>query len=67
VMAATDRVVCLNTHVCCTGNPDAVSGHPEYLKIFGHALDGFAIYEHHHDHVHDAHGSVVQVRETPRG
>jgi zinc transport system ATP-binding protein len=67
VMAATDRVVCLNTHVCCTGHPDTVSEHPEYLKIFGHALDGFAVYEHHHDHIHDANGNVVQVRDTRRG
>ncbi|HHJ34208.1 MAG TPA: ATP-binding cassette domain-containing protein, partial [Gammaproteobacteria bacterium] len=53
VMAATDRVVCLNTHVCCTGHPDDVSEHPEYLKLFGSALSGLALYSHHHDHEHD--------------
>jgi zinc transport system ATP-binding protein len=67
VMAATDRVICLNSHVCCTGHPDAVSEHPEYLKIFGHALDGFAVYEHHHDHLHDDHGNVVKPGETGHG
>lgn len=67
VMAATDRVVCLNTHVCCTGHPDAVSEHPEYLKIFGHALDGFAVYEHHHNHEYDAHGNVVQPGDAEHG
>jgi zinc transport system ATP-binding protein len=59
VMAATDQVVCLNTHVCCTGHPDHISSHPEYLKLFGDALDGLAVYSHHHDHEHDIHGNVV--------
>ncbi len=60
VMAATDRVVCLNTHVCCTGHPDDVSEHPEYLKLFGGALSGLALYSHHHDHEHDIHGNVIE-------
>ena len=59
VMAATDRVICLNTHICCTGHPDAVSEHPEYLKLFGDAIDGLALYSHHHDHEHDIHGNIV--------
>jgi zinc transport system ATP-binding protein len=59
VMAATDRVICLNTHVCCTGHPDDVSEHPEYLKLFGDAVDELALYSHHHDHEHDIHGNVV--------
>jgi zinc transport system ATP-binding protein len=65
VMAATDQVVCLNTHICCTGHPDDVSAHPEYLKIFGQAMEGLAPYSHHHDHSHDVHGNVVPLtRET---
>jgi zinc transport system ATP-binding protein len=59
VMAATDHVLCLNTHICCTGHPEAVSRHPEYLKLFGGALEGIAVYTHHHDHTHDLHGHVV--------
>ena len=62
VMASADQVICLNTHICCTGHPDAVSAHPEYLKIFGHALEGLAPYSHHHDHAHDVHGNVVPLR-----
>ena len=62
VMASADQVICLNTHICCTGHPDHVSAHPEYLKIFGHALEGLAPYSHHHDHAHDAHGNVVPLR-----
>ncbi len=60
VMASTDRVVCLNTHVCCTGHPDDVSEHPEYLKLFGSALSGLALYSHHHDHEHDIKGKVIK-------
>ena len=59
VMAATDQVVCLNTHVCCTGHPDHISEHPEYLKLFGDALDGMAVYSHHHDHEHELNGAIV--------
>jgi zinc transport system ATP-binding protein len=61
VMASTDQVICLNTHICCTGHPDDVSAHPEYLKIFGQAMEGLAPYSHHHDHSHDAHGNVVPL------
>ncbi len=63
VMAATDRVICLNTHVCCTGHPDDVSTHPEYLKLFGSALSGLALYSHRHDHEHDMHGNVIESEQ----
>lgn len=60
VMAATDRVVCLNGHVCCAGHPEAVSSHPEYLRLFGwQGSQGLAVYSHHHDHEHTAHGCVT--------
>jgi zinc transport system ATP-binding protein len=58
VMAATDTVVCLNRHVCCTGKPEAVARHPEYLALFGPASQEFAVYAHKHDHVHDVAGHV---------
>ncbi len=61
VMAATDQVVCLEQHVCCVGTPEAISQHPEYLRMFGTDLRGFAVYQHHHDHVHDLHGNVLAV------
>jgi len=60
VMAATDQVLCLNTHICCTGHPEAVSKHPEYLKLFGSSLDGMAVYTHQHDHSHALSGEVVE-------
>ena len=62
VMGATDRVVCLNRHVCCSGEPETVSQHPEYLSLFGpRAAAGLAIYTHKHDHAHDLAGEVLTV------
>ncbi len=62
VMAATDRVICLNHHVCCTGRPDSIVGDPEFRALFGAAVaDRLALYHHHHDHGHDADGGVVPL------
>jgi zinc transport system ATP-binding protein len=63
VMAATDTVICLNRHVCCTGQPEAVARHPEYLSLFGAASAAFAVYAHKHDHVHDLAGHVHAEHE----
>lgn len=60
VMAKTDRVICLNQHVCCQGNPDSVSTDDAYLNLFGDKLQALAPYTHHHDHHHDLHGDVVK-------
>ncbi|WP_461537332.1 zinc ABC transporter ATP-binding protein ZnuC [Spongorhabdus nitratireducens] len=59
VMAATDDVICLHQHVCCSGHPSKVSKHPAYLKLFGQESDELAVYSHHHDHSHDLHGNVA--------
>ncbi len=59
VMAETDRVVCINGHVCCSGLPQAVTKTPEYAELFGPgALERLAAYTHHHDHVHAPDGHV---------
>jgi zinc transport system ATP-binding protein len=59
VMAATDYVVCLNGHVCCSGRPAMVRAHPEYLALFGADVPGaLAAYAHHHDHRHDRANTV---------
>jgi len=59
VMAATDRVFCLNHHLCCSGEPEHVQAHPEYLALFGHqGADNIGIYRHHHDHDHNLRGDV---------
>ncbi|MHA1537983.1 MAG: ATP-binding cassette domain-containing protein, partial [Alphaproteobacteria bacterium] len=59
VMAATDRVVCINRHLCCAGHPEAVTRHPEYLELFGSRAGDLAVYTHDHDHEHDLSGRVV--------
>lgn len=54
VMAASDRVICLNGHVCCAGTPRVVSEAPEYRALFGLGTGGaFALYQHIHDHDHE--------------
>ena len=53
VMSQTDQVLCLNRHLCCSGLPESVSRHPEYLALFGgQAAESIAIYAHDHDHEH---------------
>ena len=53
VMAASDRVICLNGHVCCEGTPHVVSSAPEYRALFGLGTKGaLALYQHVHDHDH---------------
>ena len=60
VMAATDTVLCLNGHVCCSGAPAAVRHHPEYLALFGGNVgEAIGVYTHVHDHRHDLHGEPV--------
>lgn len=55
VMAASDRVVCLNGHVCCEGTPQVVSTAPAYRALFGLGTQGaLALYRHDHDHDHTA-------------
>lgn len=64
VMASTDRVLCLNQHICCEGQPEDVSRHPEYLRLFG--LDSgsaLAVYSHNHDHTHHISGTLQENRE----
>lgn len=53
VMAASDRVLCLNGHVCCEGTPDIVASAPEYRALFGTGTQGaLALYRHEHSHSH---------------
>ena len=54
VMSASDRVICVNGHVCCEGTPQVVQNAPEYRALFGEGTGGtMALYRHHHDHGHD--------------
>lgn len=58
VMAATDKVICLNGHICCSGSPQTVMNDPHYQQLFGvqvskDNLNGIVPYIHRHDHRHD--------------
>lgn len=61
VMAATDRVICLNGHVCCHGTPETVAGSAAYKQLFGERAGALALYQHHHDHQHLTDGRVQHV------
>ncbi len=66
VMASTDTVICLNHHVCCAGQPEAVTRDPAFSAIFGaDVAEKLAVYHHHHDHVHDVEGRPVPVHDHP--
>ena len=66
VMSASDRVICLNGHVCCEGAPEVVAEAPVYRALFGEGTQGtFALYRHHHDHGH-AHGPGLAPDRAPR-
>ena len=54
VMSASDKVICMNGHICCSGAPEAVAIMPEYHELFGVNTDGvLALYRHNHDHKHN--------------
>ena len=53
VMSASDRVICINGHICCEGTPSVVRNAPEYRALFGLGTGGaLALFQHHHDHDH---------------
>ena len=59
VMSATDHVVCLNGHVCCSGSPKDVARNNEYKALFGEqASQTLSVYEHKHDHEHSVDGKI---------
>lgn len=66
VMAKADQVLCLNQHICCHGKPEAVSKHPEYLKLFGNVatrdIGDIAVYTHVHDHQHGLDGNICSQK-----
>ena len=60
VMSTTDQVICMNHHICCSGPPALVTQHPAHLELFGsERARHVALYQHHHDHRHDAHGDII--------
>lgn len=60
VAAATDQVICLNQHVCCSGHPAQVSQDPAFKELFGlQGAQALAVYNHSHNHHHDSHGAII--------
>ncbi len=73
VMATSDRVICLNGHVCCEGAPEHVASAPEYRALFGTGTHGaLALYRHEHNHSHDlcahehGHGDGIGAHRADR-
>lgn len=53
VMAASDKVLCLNSHICCMGKPKDIIQNTEFLRLLGQpACTELGIYTHHHNHQH---------------
>ncbi|MBN9542276.1 MAG: metal ABC transporter ATP-binding protein [Alphaproteobacteria bacterium] len=50
VMKNTDRVICLNQHICCQGKPKDIALDEEFIKIYGSDL--ITPYKHEHNHCH---------------
>ena len=48
-MSATDYVVCLNGHICCSRTQTVASNH-NYKAFSDRASNTLSIYEHKHDH-----------------
>lgn len=56
VMSQTDRVICLNGHICCQGEPETVSDSPEYHALFGldqESESALYLHRNHHRHIHN--------------
>lgn len=63
VMAESDRVICLNSHICCQGQPERVKADPEFARMFGpEAARVMAVYAHDHDHTHE-HGEACPIHD----
>ncbi len=64
VLAAADRVICLDRQVCCSGHPTAVRQDPAYTTLFGRqGATHLAFYKHHHKHIHGPDGTLLQPRK----
>lgn len=42
----SDKIICMNKHICCLGTPDNVFKHEHFQSLF----KGFVPYQHHHTH-----------------
>jgi zinc transport system ATP-binding protein len=64
VMSATDHVVCMNHHICCSGHPESITSDPSYISLFGaSSAKTMALYAHSHNHAHNLHGDVMNTTD----
>lgn len=62
VMARSDKVLCLNQHICCSGSPEDINQHPEYRKLFSTTeAKSISVYTHNHDHQHSLDGDICPL------
>jgi len=67
VLASTRKVVCLYHHVCCSGEPTAVTRDPEFIQLFGQDMARMmAVYQHDHDHHHHHHEDHQNCHDQER-
>ena len=65
VMSSTNKVICLNGHVCCSGSPEAVASAPEFRTLFGdRAANELAFYKHNHDHEHLPDRTIQELNDV---
>jgi zinc transport system ATP-binding protein len=51
VMSSTKKVICLNHHICCQGEPKIIAKNPYFKEIFGNNMDKLiSVYNHYHNH-----------------
>ncbi|MDY0135765.1 MAG: metal ABC transporter ATP-binding protein [Thiomicrospira sp.] len=50
VMKHTDEVLCLNQHICCSGDLQSLRNNPIFIDQFAGGLSEHALYQHHHTH-----------------
>ncbi len=61
VMSSTDRVICIDQHICCHGQPSDVYNHTEFQRLFGQQFsESLSFYRHDHDHRHDLKGHIQE-------
>ena len=54
VMSSTKKVICLSNHICCSGEPLAITKHPEFISLFGHDFANMmSVYKHDYSHHHE--------------
>ncbi|WP_369600758.1 ATP-binding cassette domain-containing protein [Hahella sp. SMD15-11] len=64
VMSSTSEVICLNGHICCSGQPHSLVGNPNFNALFGAQGHRYALFRHDHKH-HKACDPDTDTSEAP--